>query len=46
MPSRAENIQGITTWAVGDFVDVFGVFDSYALSDEPHTCHNSQYNIS
>lgn len=40
MPGRAKKTQGIAAWAVRDFVDVFGVFDSYALSDEPHTCRN------
>lgn len=40
MPGRAEKTQGIAAWAVGDFVDVFSVFDSYALPDEPHTCRS------
>lgn len=40
VPSRAKKTQGIAAWAVRNFVDVFGVFDSYALSDEPHTCRN------
>lgn len=40
MPGRAEKTQGIAVWAVGDFVDVFSVFDSYALPDEPHACRS------
>lgn len=39
MPSRAEKTQGITVRTVRDFMDVFSVFDSYTLSDKPHTCH-------
>lgn len=39
MPSRAKKTQGITVRTVRNFMDVLSVFDSYTLSDKPHTCH-------